>query len=154
MEWKSKEMVNSASKGITTNRDGDSARLLGCLRTGCHCDLVNWRNMEKEKCISFLSFFLSLPLLVLSLFSFILSISCFHVFNNYHIFTMGQALKIKNTKQKILCPLPMNKHIQEKEPKRLDLTGTFWEQKSRRSEKIQVCGYMYTGTEWSETERK
>lgn len=29
MEWKSKEMVNSGSKGITTNRDGDSARLLG-----------------------------------------------------------------------------------------------------------------------------
>ena len=40
MEWKSKEMVNSGSKGITTNRDGDSARP-GCLRTGCHCDLVN-----------------------------------------------------------------------------------------------------------------
>ena len=146
MEWKSKEMVNSGSKGITTNNDGDSARL-GCLRTGCHCDLVNQTNMEKEKCISFLSFFLSLPLLILSLFSFILSISCFHTFNNYQIFTMGQALKIKNTKQKILCPLPMDKHIQEKEPKRTDLTVTFQEQKSRTSETIPVCGSMYIGTE-------
>lgn len=67
---------------------------------------------------------------------------------------MGQALKIKNTKQRILCPLPLDKHIQEKEQKMIDLTVTFWEQKSRKSEKIQVCGYMYIGTEWSETEGK
>ncbi|ELR59267.1 hypothetical protein M91_03724 [Bos mutus] len=51
---------------------------------------------------------------------------------------MGQALKIKNTKQKILCPLPMDKHFQEKEPKRTDLTVTFREQKPRTSEKIQL----------------
>ena len=47
--------------------------------------------------------------------------------------------EIKNTKQKSPCPIPMDKHTWEEEPKRIDLTVTLWEQYSEDPGGVCVC---------------